>query len=346
MARCKLLFADTDLSFLEPIELLLLREHSASVSLELVTDPEYLARAFREPQRLDMLVINERLWREEFRRQDIRQVIFLCENAGSPARTENGDIRLYKYTSARDIFSAISVMLRRWTEPGDAQEARVIAVYSPQGGSGKTTVAAGICAELAGMGCRVLFVETESLQSTSGIVPESPFASDAFVRQLRAGAVSPETLRANIGTAAFDYVLPMQYAMTSYGAGEAGCAAVVQTARQMRYDYIVADCSSDFNEAKTSLMKMAQYVVLPFVPTRSGVSKYSRFLCCVNAADREKFLFVRNMDDGPARCAGSSPEFDLSLRVVPGLREADGPQQLVEALARSGAFSELIYRFL
>ena len=344
MGKCRVIFADTELSFLEPIELLVLREYAGEISLELITDPEYLMRTFREPQRVDVLVIHERLWREEFRRQDIRQVFVLCEDAHTGGRTENGDIFLYKYTSAHDVFASINVVLRRQIGARAAHRGEVIAVYSPQGGSGKSTIAAGICAALTSIGCRALFVETDPLQCSGGLLPEDRFASDALLRRMLAGDVDAQTLRDNIGTEAFDFVLPMQYAMAGYGLTEAHCAAVIRTAAgQLGYDYVVADCSSDFNEAKSVLMREADYVVLPFVPNTNGVSKYRRFVRCVNAADREKFLFVRSMDDGALPPDEALP---LPLRMVPGLQEAEGPRQAAELLARSGAFTELIYRFL
>ncbi|HJA25942.1 MAG TPA: AAA family ATPase [Candidatus Fournierella merdigallinarum] len=347
MAKCKIMLADTELSYLMPIELTLSREHAGEIELSLVTDAAYLHQYFQEPQKLDILVISERLWSEDIRRHSIGQLFILLEETEPCIQTEENDIILYKYTSARDICASINVILRHIRGSTVAERTKLIMVYSPQGGSGKTTTALGVCAALVGMGSRTLYINEDSLQVDEEYPHRDTFMSDTLLQQLINGNVATDELRKNITGDLFDCIAPMQYAMTSYGIREESYLTIAHTAvDQLSYDYVVVDCSCDFTPAKSNLMRDADYVVLPFAPTGHGRAKYRRFCQCVDVSDRDKFVFVRclrsSMEAGPSETADLP--VDMCVPFIPDLRT--GPAGTMSKLQSCSAFNELIYRFL
>lgn len=344
MTKCKVLLADPELAYLAPIELLVLREYAGAVDLALVNDQEYLRRFFSEPQKLDILVINERFWSEDLRRQDIGQVFFLVEEERPKVTTRDNDIILYKYTSARDIFASINMLLRRLSDAAPARSSQLVMVYSPQGGSGKTTAALGVCAALAGIGSKPLYISADPMQAESGCLPPEAHMTDRLVHQILRGAIDPNELRANIHSGVFDCLAPMPYAMSGYGITEEQFNAVAFAANgSLSYDYVVVDCSSDFTLAKTALMKAAAHVILPFVPDAGGAAKYRRILQCINARDQEKFMFVRTLHNAPAAPDATIPA-QLTIPDLTGL--AAGATGDLRAVQNCNAFTELIYRFL
>lgn len=348
MEKCKIILADTDLSYLSTIELLLLREYGSQADLQLITDADYLTSYFAEPRKTDVLVINEDLWQEDFRRQDIHQVFLLSEDEHPQIRTGENDILLYKYTSARDVFASINIVLRRLAGTRTQLPTQVLMVYSPQGGSGKTVTAMGICCGLVNIGSKVLYINTEPLQTFSGFLPEDRAMTERLVKQMLTGSVEAGELRANIFRDEFDYLAPMQYAMTSYGMDESRYTALLRTAvKSLGYDFIVLDCSSDFTAAKAGLMKSAAFVVLPFRADPGGLQKYRRICQCINTNDHEKFIFVRT-PLGDAEPAGTDwpADFPPRLEIAPiaGLQQEPGTD--FYKMQASNAFTELIYRFL
>ena len=347
MEQCRVLLADTDLDYLAHIELLLLREYSSNIRLELVTSHEYLEQMFREPQKLDILVINECLWQPAFRRQDIRQIFLLSEEEQPKIQTEENDILLYKYTSARDVFSSINVVLRRFCGVTTAASTKTIMVYSPQGGSGKTTISMGICAGLTAIGSKVLFINTEALQTLEGYLPETSFMSDALLKQMISGSPTVQELQANIESGLFDYLVPMQYPSASYGVSESAYLPLIQLAvEQLHYDYVVVDCSCEFTAAKSQLMKAASFVVLPFTCSGSGLHKYRKLTQSINTSNRDKFLFIHNMYSEAFSAPDETVVFrpDFSIRTIPNLQET--PATDLYKLQSCSDFTELTYRFL
>lgn len=348
MQKCKIVLADGDLSYLSAIELLLLREYGNQLDLQLITTASYLSDFFAEPQRIDILVINEALWQEDFRRQDIHQVFLLSEDEHPQIRTQENDILLYKYTSAHDVFASINIVLRRLAGAHTQLPTRLLMVYSPQGGSGKTTTAMGICCGLTNIGSKVLYISTEALQSVGDFLQESPAMTDGLIKDILANRIRADELTANIRHEEFDYLAPMQYAMTSYGLEEKHFLPLIQTALQsLGYDFIVLDCSCDFTAAKASLMKMANFVVLPFCDDAGGLNKYQKFCRCINTNDTEKFVFVQTLlSEQGSRGTGQETDFPprLCIPLVPGLHEDSGTD--FYKIQASNAFTELIYRFL
>lgn len=347
MEQCRVLLADTELDYLAPIELLLLREYSSNIRLELVTDPEYLEQMFREPQKLDILVINECLWQPAFRRQDIRQIFLLSEEEHPKIQTEENDILLYKYTSARDVFSSINVVLRRFSGSNTDVSTKSIMVFSPQGGSGKTTIAMGICAGLTAIGSRVLFINSEALQTLDGYLPENNFMSDMLLKQMISGAPTVQELQTNIQSGLFDYLAPMQYPPASYGISEGAYLPLIQLAvDQLHYDYVVVDCSCEFTTAKSLMMKNASFVVIPFTCSKSGLHKYHKLTGSINTSNRDKFLFIHNMCSETFVVPDGNETFrpDFSIRTIPNLQE--NPATDLYKLQSCNDFAELTYRFL
>ena len=348
MEKSKIILADSDLSYLAPIELLLLREHSDRIELQIITDSGYLRELLSDPQRIDILVINEELWQDEFRRQDIRQLFFLCEEEQPKIHTEENDILLYKYTSARDVYASINIVLRRMIGTQTKMTSRVIMVYSPQGGSGKTTVSIGLCCALASLGSKVLYMSLEPLQTFSGLLSEARAMDEVLVHQMISSRVEASALQANILHAFFDYLAPMQYPMTSYGIREELYTSLLQAAvGQLGYDFIVLDCSCDFTSGKASLMKSADFVVLPFRADRDGLYKFSKLRKCINTGDTEKFIFVQTPSSAAlSRSDAAGEDFPPSLVIPPvaGLDQS-GPADFAK-IQSSSAFTELTYRFL
>ncbi|MBQ7774491.1 MAG: AAA family ATPase [Lachnospiraceae bacterium] len=70
--------------------------------------------------------------------------------------------RIYK-----DIVKAYADKVGNWADFDKSQNTRLVAVYSPIGGSGKTTIALAIASKLTALGKTVLFLSMEQLDSTA-----------------------------------------------------------------------------------------------------------------------------------------------------------------------------------
>jgi Pyruvate/2-oxoacid:ferredoxin oxidoreductase gamma subunit len=139
MANIKILMADTDDKYLMPLERKFIDGLEDKADLIVITDPGYLKQYFSTPQKLDILIINEELYDVALERHDIANVFILTEEEKSPRDTETNQI--YKYTSVKEIYAeVINKSSAKNASFNNTEETRVLMIYSPIGGIGKTSV--------------------------------------------------------------------------------------------------------------------------------------------------------------------------------------------------------------
>ena len=343
MTRCKILLADEDLSYLAPLELALLREFDEKLDISMVTDPSYLRELFSTPQRLDVVIINERLWDPEYRRHDIGQVFLLSEE---PNGSMSEYPQIYKYTSEQDIVQQLDGVLRRYLRDGETTDCREILVYSPQGGSGKTTLSLGLAASLAALGSRVLYVDAEPLQDFPSLSRVEGTMDEVMLRELQLGRVRAETIVNNTFRGSFHILRPMRHAMVSCGLSEDCYEAILRTVREDRmYDFVIVDTSSSFDRDKVRMLTGADYVIIPLLQNAAGASKLRALFWNLDLSDQEKFIFVCNaFRDGESNHLLQVKNDLLVSETIPWIQSPT--LNSLEDMRRSGAYMGLAYRFL
>lgn len=166
------------------------------------------------------------------------------------------------------------------SEAGDVRAGHVIVVYSPQGGSGKTTLATNIASGLMKKGIKVLLIDADTqfgdvgvflkLQAQSNLADLVPKVDDVDVEFFDSIVTTHESgLKVLLGPARPEYADQV----------EANPTALARIIGQIanRYDFIVIDTSSHISEMLLSLMDIAEKIVLISTPTLSGI-KNARFM--------------------------------------------------------------------
>ena len=102
-----IVLCDEDERYLVPLELKFTEEFGEKAEIIVITDKEYLKSFFSTPQNIDVLIINEDLYAEEYEKQDISNV-FLLSEVDNSMQTENMILkRIYKYTSVKQIYNDV-----------------------------------------------------------------------------------------------------------------------------------------------------------------------------------------------------------------------------------------------
>ena len=291
----KVLLADPELSYLSTLEIMLLREYGEQISLLLATDPVYLDELFRTPQQIDILVINESFWKDEYQRQGIKN-IFMLRETDMKVRSEQGFINIYRYSNVQNVISNVDALLRHMVGEKRRIGCKLVLVYSPQGGCGKTTLAIGAAKALQALGNNVLYVDAEYLQSFGGMLNAKAWADRNLIEELSVGRFSRETLERNIIKGDINYLAPMQYSLLGNSLQDTHYVALVKTMLEvMDYDFIILDTSSDFNKCKADLIELAGQMIIPCTQGSDSLLKMEALLRNINVADEKKYILVCNM---------------------------------------------------
>ena len=132
MARPRVIVADTDESYVIPLQKKFAELFADKIDLEIITDKDYFSRLFSLPQHADILLVSDTLYNSGLKKHDIRHLMILSEHY-EPGQTDELDIcRLFKYTSVREIFNEITGRCKEtlYAEQDAGKETKIILITS------------------------------------------------------------------------------------------------------------------------------------------------------------------------------------------------------------------------
>ena len=349
MAILTILLADADEKYLHVLKRRFTEELKNRASIETITDRAYFMRQFSMPQALSLLVVSEDWYEAGLERHNIANLFLLT--AGKDEAPKNGHPSIYKYDAVKTLFERI---YKSCEFPDDAPKkpaaTRVIAVYSPIGGIGTTTVAVGLGLALARQKKKVLYLGTDGLQNFQYLLPADRLPNGAD-RPLRnedgAGDVFPHLAPLLRNQAGLSYLPPFQQPLAALRWKAEHWINLCQFVRRSKqYDYILLDCSSEFSAGNSKLLGPADLRLVVAGQSRSDVLKLHNFTRCFDSSVGRTEYICGRYDKSKPNClldealAASAPikeyiEEDAALSAPEGLLRPNGLDRLT-ALAEGG----------
>lgn len=296
MAKPLFVLADTNLEYIAPLEAKLLETFRDGIELEVMDDPAYMERFASNARRIDVLIVADRLYNAFLRQNDIGIVYKLAEEE-SDENLQGSSVRvIYKYAHIQKVFGEIEYGARPFvqTKRVQVQKTKIVLVYSASGGVGKTTIALGLSANLAGNHKRVLYLDAENIQDFGYYLQDKDsLAASANSVLGGAGVDLYNGIKPYIKSEGFDYLPPLRMAASAMGID---CSTYAQMAKEFQkhvdYDYIIIDTDSVFDSNKDEMMQMADKIIL--VTSTTAAARYKTELLMNNlaAVDSGRFLTV------------------------------------------------------
>lgn len=299
MSKPRIIIADTDISYIIPLQQKFIEEYFETIDLEIVTIQEYYNRLFSSPQRVDILIVSEELYHSDIHRHNIGIVFLMSEQSIGMKTNEPVVNRLYKYTSIKEIFSAIVGKSYKLLSVSNAakKSTQIVLVCSACGGVGKTTIALGISACLNRNYKRVLYLNAARLHSFQIMLSNksSVTSSDVYAKLMKASDNVYKDIKHTIRNEGFNYLPPFRAALMSLGIDYSVYEKLVLSAKQSEeYDYIIVDADTVLDEEKIKLIDLADKVVFVMRQNKASVYATNAFVSNVNGAAGDKYIFVCN----------------------------------------------------
>ncbi|WP_035291662.1 AAA family ATPase [Clostridium sp. KNHs214] len=296
MKNIVIMLVDRDEKYLMPIELKLIQELGDKLELIVISNEDYLKEYFNLPRHIDILIINEELYDPKLQKHNIANTFILTEQEELKEITCSLSVHnIYKYTSVKEIYN--EVMSNSSIEPvRENHKSKVIMVYSPIGGSGKTTVSIGIAAALKHLNKRVFYLNTESIQSFDFIIGNDQYCTSGFDRYL----VNKDEKILNhlddaMGKKPFDYLLPFKQPVSSLNIGMKEFGFFIEKLKDSgKYDYIIVDTSNEFNSEKSMLMGYCHKVIILTKQSKVDAIKLNNLRVNIDCSNPNKFIFICN----------------------------------------------------
>lgn len=293
MAKIKILLADEDEKYLMPLEYKFVRELDDTATIDVITDNEYLEFFFEKPQVFDIVLINEKWYKEKYKKNDIGDLFILSES-----NNLHKDRKIiYKYTSVNEIYDFVISALKIKVKDGISNfETKVIVCYSPIGGIGTTTISAGLASFLSKLRKKVLFIGADNLQSFEWLMKKQDYMEIGFEKQLiHNEECDIKDIKRNIVSEEIDILKPFYNSLISLNLTGKEIIKIIKCVKEVNeYDYIFVDTESSFDESTSLLMSYATNVLIFVGQDRKSVNKLECLVRNINCSEEGKFFFICN----------------------------------------------------
>lgn len=320
MAKPRIIIADTDISYIIPIQLKFVEDFFEKVDIEIITDKEYYERLFSTPQKADIVIVSEDLYDISLQRHNIGNLFLMTEQYEDDQTGDLNVNRIFKYTSIKEILNEITVksagVLK--IEKNRKQETQVVLFYSASGGTGKTTVAMGVSASLTKNYKRVLYINAARLQVFQQMLNNYSSITDAGVYAKLASATDEIYLDIKhvIRKELFSYIPPFKAALMSLGINYSVYEKIIISAKRSGdYDFIIVDSDVTFDEDKAKLLNIADKVIIIVKQTLASILATNILVSNINGSSTDKYVFICNDFDKEKDNALISPNVALKFSV-------------------------------
>lgn len=299
MARPRVIIADTDASYIIPLQLKFINEFFDKINLEIITDQSYFKELFSKPQNAEILIVSDSLYDSFIQKHSIANIFMMMEHQEEGDPVELSVNRIFKYTSIKEIFSKIIGKSADTlnVESKEKKTTQIVLVTSASGGVGKTAIAMGISACLTNNYKRVLYINASRLQSFQHILEnKATIASpEVYARLLNPAARIYEDIKHVIRKEGFCYLPEFKASLMSVGIEYCVYRKIAESAKGSGdFDFIIIDAESTFDEEKTRLLDVADKVIVVTEQSLNAVQATNTFLSNINSTNSDKYIFVCN----------------------------------------------------
>lgn len=292
-------FIDDDENYVRVLEKKIVMELYKEVEVYTITNETYRKKYLGEFKNLDILIIDETLYDETILRHDVSYTIILERNKNINEREKTEKkLHIYKYQSVKEIFERIYHFIASYLgiEGRVEGKAEVICIYSPIGGSGKTTISLGIANILGKKEKKVLYVNWETIQSYKEAFETNKYLEEKTIYKIKNKRFDELSKKELVEKQRYyDYLLPFQNIMHSWEIAEDEFLSFIgYIKKELCYDYIIIDNSSDFNYTKSRLFSKADKNIIIVEQSQNASYKMNSFFSHLDCSNNGKFKFLCN----------------------------------------------------
>lgn len=272
----QLIIIDIASGFLKHCEEDVIRRYSVNADVQVITDPGFVDAYFSMEQAPDLMLIDEASYGDgsQFAGHAISKIYLLVPEAGMTKAYPDNVTVLAEFLPKEEIFEKIDMALWSAEEPGSPRseekepaapkQTRVVAVYSPIGGCGKSLVCVALARKLKKLDQKVLLIGCDDTQSLSVYLPGENYASPELAEKL----IHPDedtywTILQNIKTDVVSYLLPFEKSLGMMNVGLNEFDVLIDTlVEKQDFDFIVLDIGTCLRREMTQRLNKLRALVL------------------------------------------------------------------------------------
>ena len=299
----RLVIIDSDYGYIKQMEEALIRRFRSRAQIQIITDPAYLDVYFRTPRTIDILVADQSFYAEHLEEHTIHHILLLVPEVDIEKTFPDKVKAMMKYLPYEEILQAIDDFMtpeeeeeKEETASVEKPETKVVAVYSPIGGCGKSLTAMALGKKLKKLDQTVLLVGCDSLQSYSAYLRTEQCADEKLAEKLKnPGEDTYWTILQNIGQEEISCLLPFEKTMPALGIGTEEMKTLIAMLREKRdFAYVILDLGSELNGQTLALMEESDAYVLIMEANRVSNRKMWRLQKNIELLPKKECFMISN----------------------------------------------------
>ncbi len=336
MSRLTVILADADEGYAENVYHYMMSNYVDRFEVSLYTDITYLkASLTKNTKHIDILLISSALYDEELLIANITCTIFLT--AGKLATPIEGYPCINKYQHGGQLVADMLNVFAQCNQEGVAviagnKATKIIGIYSPIGGVGKTSIAVCASTILASRGGSAFYLNLENASQSTPYyfecVNQHTFSNILFALKEKNKnlVLKMEGCRCIDTHSNVHYFVPPDSITEINEMTSEEAKTLIQQFKNMgQYDYILIDMSSAFDMRCIDIMEQCDHIMMVVTPRGSDdirVSSFNKELNIVlqtREVDlKEKIVLVQNKSS-QGDLEGSDKSADFFLPTAKGV---------------------------
>ncbi|SHK19751.1 AAA domain-containing protein [Clostridium cavendishii DSM 21758] len=307
MAKINLVIVDYDERYIKGVSTYFNNNYGDKFYITGFSNKEYAMDYLKSGKRIDIVLINKDLYFDEIKKYNIKSKVILGE-AKEAGVFENYPL-INKYTPGSMLYE---IIIKAYAEQSPENLERVVSnhtstkiltVYSPIGGIGKTTLAVSLCKELASRGLDVLYLNLEDVQSTElyfNCEEETGLSDFIFAIKERNNNIRKKFVDFSLKdeSSSIRYFSPTESILDIEDLDKDDIKFMLESLLDLKmFNYIIVDTSSKFNSQYKMILNSSNHIVFPIGKDSSSTIKTNIFLNNINNMDNYYILINKARTD-------------------------------------------------
>lgn len=299
MGRSLIVVVEPNKDYMSRLEMGLVKVFWKAADLEFISDPEFFDEYFALPKKIDILVIDESMYTDGLRIHDIEKTFVLTERQEPESGDATQDVLyLYKFCNLNALLNRIASVKQTGSTTTE-KRTRLIAVISPSGGSGSTTVSLGISACMRENLKSAFYLNPQMYQNFHYYLQSGDtLPMDMCMKIQEEGVDLNEKMKACFLKEGFTYFPPLRSSRESLGIPEAAYLRLAENIlKSKEYDFIVVDLGNELTGGLIRFLDMADRVLVVTQQDAYAAFKLQILKKSMNFSDPDKYIFICNRFD-------------------------------------------------
>lgn len=304
--RKHIVIADPDIEYIKSYEEdLILRFHDAA-SIQIITEAEYLENYFRLHRDIDVLLIAREFYGEYLKEHNISHLMLVNKKINTNPNAADSTRHFLKYRPKEELLSFIEKSLANESETTDfdsidlgtedERQTRVISVYSPIGGCGKSLTSLALARKLKKLGESALIIGCDDLQGFGAFLETRDNADAALALMLR--EISEGTYWAilkSIYHGEVTCLLPFEKPLSELGLRSTQLYDLITLMKEKGdFSYIILDLGSSMDKIVQTMLTISDDVILITEPKMISCRVMEKFRINMDLVSIENSYVIAN----------------------------------------------------